>query len=311
VALDIRPPGNSSNALIQLAGSGIDTLQFVSASSDLSIIKNVSNSALRFGTNNTEVARFSATGNFGIGTTSPWRTLSVTGTMAVSGLTAGAGAGSLCLTSGKEVVYSDNAGCTGSSLRFKHDIADLDALSGIEETLKLRPVSFVYNDDIGVKGIQVGFIAEEVHEIDPRLTTLDASGTPTNVKYMNMVAIAIKAIQELWAKVQDLGQKVAALLQSDDAQNAKIQTLEARVQSLESQLGAAATPSNPPQQQTQTTQESPPQQDAQADAEAEANSGTGAETSDDSTNLPESETSGSGSSGETVPVTESPQPDTP
>ena len=137
-------------------------------------------------------------GNVGIASTTPWRKLSVTGTVGFDGLTAGAGAGSLCLTANKEVVYSDNAGCTGSSLRFKHDIVSLDAASGIEEAMKLRPVSFVYNDDIGVKGPQVGFIAEDVAQVDQRLVTYDASATPNNVKYQNMVAIAIKAIQDIW-----------------------------------------------------------------------------------------------------------------
>ncbi|HEX5863664.1 MAG TPA: immunoglobulin-like domain-containing protein [Casimicrobiaceae bacterium] len=150
-----------------------------------------------------------SSGSIGIGTTSPWKKLSVTGTVGFDGLTAGAGAGSLCLTANKEVVYSDNAGCTGSSLRFKHLIDTLNATAGIEEVLKLRPVSFVYNDDIGVKGEQVGFIAEDVAQVDTRLVTYDASGTPNNVKYTNMVAIVIKAIQELAQKVYGLADTVA------------------------------------------------------------------------------------------------------
>jgi hypothetical protein len=58
-------------------------------------------------------------------------------------------------------------------------------------------VSFVYNDDIGVQGEQVGFIAEEVFKIDPRLVTLDASSTPNNVKYANFTAILARAMQEI------------------------------------------------------------------------------------------------------------------
>lgn len=50
----------------------------------------------------------------GVGTSSPWRTLGVTGTVGFDGLTAGAGAGALCLSSNKEVVYSSAAPCTGS-----------------------------------------------------------------------------------------------------------------------------------------------------------------------------------------------------
>jgi hypothetical protein len=142
--------------------------------------------------------RIEDSGNVGIGTTTPWKKLSVTGAVGFDGLAAGAGVGSLCLTANKEVVYSDNAGCTGSSQRFKHSIETLDATSGIQEAMKLRPVSFVYNDDIGVKGPQVGFIAEDVAQVDQRLVTYDASSTPANVKYQNMVAITIKAIQDIW-----------------------------------------------------------------------------------------------------------------
>jgi LysM repeat protein len=148
------------------------------------------------GAQNTYSAIFKG-GNVGIGTTSPWRTLSVTGTVGFDGLTAGAGAGSLCLTANKEIVYSDNAGCTGSSQRFKHNIQTLATTSGLAEVMRLNPVSFIYNNDIGVKGEQVGFIAEEVAPIDQRLVTYDASSTPNNVKYQNMVAVAIKAIQEI------------------------------------------------------------------------------------------------------------------
>jgi hypothetical protein len=150
-----------------------------------------------------------AGGNVGMGTTTPWKKLSVTGTVGFDGLTAGAGAGSLCLTANKEVVYSNNAGCTGSSLRFKHDIVSLDTASGIEEAMKLNPVSFVYNDDIGIKGPQVGFIAEDVAGVDTRLVTYDAGGIPNNVKYANMVAIAIKAIQDMWVPIVELKKTIA------------------------------------------------------------------------------------------------------
>jgi hypothetical protein len=136
-------------------------------------------------------------GNVGIGTTTPWRKLSVTGTVAFDGLTAGAGAGALCLTSNNEVTFSNGAGCTGSSQRFKHDITSLDASTSLDTILRLNPVSFVYNDDIGVPGPQVGLIAEQVQQIDPRLVATDASGTPFTVKYENLTAILTAAIQDI------------------------------------------------------------------------------------------------------------------
>ena len=151
----------------------------------------------------TEAMRITNTGKVGIASTTPWRTFGVTGTVGFDGLTAGAGAGALCLSANKEVTYSDGAACTGSSQRFKHDINSLGA-GALETVLSLRPVSFLYNDDIGVRGEQVGLIAEEVFSIDPRLVTLDASSTPTNVKYANLTAVLAKAIQELNAKVEAL-----------------------------------------------------------------------------------------------------------
>ena len=158
---------------------------------------------LILGSNNTERMRITSTGSIGIATTSAWRKLSVTGTVGFDGLTAGAGAGALCLTANKEVTYSNGAGCTGSSERYKHDIVSLDASSSLDTILNLNPVSFVYNDDIGVKGPQVGLIAEQVQQIDPRLAATDASGTPFTVKYQNLTAILAGAIQQLWKIVAD------------------------------------------------------------------------------------------------------------
>ncbi|PIR45148.1 MAG: hypothetical protein COV10_01330 [Candidatus Vogelbacteria bacterium CG10_big_fil_rev_8_21_14_0_10_51_16] len=146
------------------------------------------------------------TGNVGLATTTPWRTLSVTGTVGFDGLTAGAGAGALCLDANKQVTYSDGAACTGSSERFKHDIVGLE--SGLAAVLAMRPVAFTYNEDIGVKGRQIGFIAEEVELVDPRLVAFDTSGRPANVKYANFTAMLAKAIQELSAKVDAISARV-------------------------------------------------------------------------------------------------------
>ncbi len=146
----------------------------------------------------------------GIASSSPWRTLSVAGTVGFDGLTAGAGAGALCLSANKEVTYSAGAGCTGSSQRFKHDIVSLDASSSLDTVLKLNPVSFVYNDDIGVKGPQVGLIAEEVQQVDPRLVATNPSGVPFTVKYENLTAILAAAIQNIFAQISDLANTIAS-----------------------------------------------------------------------------------------------------
>ena len=84
-------------------------------------------------------------GNVGIGTTTPWRTLSVTGTVGMDGLTGATGAGSLCLDSNKQVVYnSASDACLSSTRATKRDIQNLN-LDGLSVISQLQPSSFVYN----------------------------------------------------------------------------------------------------------------------------------------------------------------------
>lgn len=152
----------------------------------------------------TQTSLTQISGSVGIATSTPWKTFSVTGTVALDGLSSGAGAGTLCLSSSKEVVYSNGATCTVSSGRFKHDIAT--STTGLDFVNKLRPVTFFYNDDIGVPGEQYGFIAEEVEQLDPKLVVHDKDNKPFSVRYENMTAILAKAIQEQQQQINNLKQ---------------------------------------------------------------------------------------------------------
>ena len=58
-------------------------------------------------------------------------------------------------------------------------------------------MSFHYNDNVGIPGEQVGFIAEQVQQVDPRLVVLDASGTPFTVRYEQMTSLLAKAVQQI------------------------------------------------------------------------------------------------------------------
>lgn len=143
-------------------------------------------------------------GSVGIGTTSPWRTLSVTGTVGFDGLTAaGATSDAICLSSTKEIVMNTGGvSCTVSSARFKHNIESLDAEKGLSFANLLRPVSFEYN---GTNKSSLGFIAEEVNELDSRLVFYEQDGTtPRGVNYEAFAPILTKAIQELDIKVNEI-----------------------------------------------------------------------------------------------------------
>ncbi|MDP2668456.1 MAG: tail fiber domain-containing protein [bacterium] len=172
-------------------------------------------------------------GNVGIGTTSPWRVLSVTGTVGFDGLTGAVGAGSLCLSANKEVVYnsaSDN--CLSSTRATKHDITKLSfQASSTQDALaiigQLQPVSFVYNQGDG--RTRYGFIAEDVALIDSHLATYDASSTISGIDDRSILSVVVKAIQELWAKMQEYFARTEKLESEVDALKARVEELESRL----------------------------------------------------------------------------------
>jgi len=155
----------------------------------------------------------------GIGTSTPWRKLSVTGTVAIDGLTTGAG-GSLCLNETTKEVYL-NTGlttCAVSSIRFKENVSSLSSV--LDKVMKLRPVTYTNKSD---KQKNVGLIAEEVYTLFPDTVSLDKDGIPRGVKYENLAGgVLVKAIQEQQAKI--------------NSQEARIKQLEDTINKLKDSL---------------------------------------------------------------------------
>jgi len=154
------------------------------------------------------------------------------------GLVTGAGAGSVA-SSGKFALYNytDNKvgfviginGITGSTIaiaanvyidpstgqlfrstssrKYKKNIYTYE--KGLEQLLKLRPVSFEsINDETGKKF--AGFIAEELDEQGLKEFVDYANNQPEAINYANMVSILTKAIQELAEKVKNLENKISS-----------------------------------------------------------------------------------------------------
>lgn len=143
---------------------------------------------------------------FGVATTSPWRTLSVVGTVALNGLTSSTAGNAVCILASFDVVNAGNTQCTTSSLKTKHDIESLGSVEAENDLMRLRPVAFTYNES-GER--RLGFVAEEVAKVDTRLVeyaTRDVTfpkasgeikkGDPLSTQNSNMIAVVIKYLQD-------------------------------------------------------------------------------------------------------------------
>ncbi len=147
------------------------------------------------------------TGNVGIATTTPGYKLTVTGTVAFDGLTTGSGDAVCIDTVTKEIQYNSGADtCLASSIRFKHDVKNL-AL-GLSDLRELRAVSYKEN---ATGEERIGFIAEEVEDVDNRLMFYEQDGdTPRGVRYEDIVALVVKSVQELADRLDAIEAQLAA-----------------------------------------------------------------------------------------------------
>ena len=136
-------------------------------------------------------------GHVGVGTTSPWRTLSVTGSVAYSsGITDSNSGQYLCINTSTFEVTRNNTACSASSLRFKENIEELEY--GLDDVLELRPVTFNFKPEMNIgTSTYLGFIAEEMALVIPELTSFDKNGLPSGIDYPNITVLLTKAVQEL------------------------------------------------------------------------------------------------------------------
>lgn len=149
--------------------------------------------------------------------------LRVDGTLRVDTL-GSAGATSLCRNGSNQI-----ATCS-SSARYKTDIVDLDL--GIDTVRQLRAVAYAWTES-GVADI--GFVAEEVSAIDPRLATFDDDGRVEGVRYERLSAVLAAAVQTLAAGYDEQ----AAALVAMQAENARLSERLAAIDAAQTQSLAA------------------------------------------------------------------------
>jgi hypothetical protein len=86
-----------------------------------------------------------------------------------------------------------------SSLKYKTDVKDYD--KGLTKVLQMRPVYYKGKNDGNIQF--AGLIAEEIHELGlTEFVQYAEDGTPDALAYANMVALLVKAIQELNEKLK-------------------------------------------------------------------------------------------------------------
>lgn len=104
-----------------------------------------------------------------------------------------AGSNTLCEVSGVISACS-------SSLRYKQNISDLNL--GLSEVMQLRPVSFNWKNG---QGADFGFVAEEVNSVNPLFAFRNSDGQIEGVRYRQLTALIVGAIQEQQAQIDALG----------------------------------------------------------------------------------------------------------
>jgi Chaperone of endosialidase len=127
----------------------------------------------------------------------------------------GATSGYVCFTSSTGALSYDGTNtCLVSSEAYKKDVRALNPGSGLKEIEALRPISFEYLPQYnpGSLGPQVGFLAEDVAKIDPRLTAFDPkTHAPRSVQYDHVTVILTLAVQQLHREIEALIASCAAL----------------------------------------------------------------------------------------------------
>jgi len=110
------------------------------------------------------------------------------GLLALTTLQTG-GSVDLCITG--SVAFPGQVATCSSSARYKTDIESIESATALVD--QLRPVTFRWTE---TGEADYGFVAEEVAEIEPRLTTYNVEGQIEGVKYRQISALLLRALQE-------------------------------------------------------------------------------------------------------------------
>jgi hypothetical protein len=123
-------------------------------------------------------------------------------------------------------VYS-NSVILQSDMRLKNSVKDLD-LSFVNKFMSLRPVNYYWNEGKSEdKGLQYGFIAQEVAQIFPELVFTASDEMQTkSMNYQAFHAMSARMIQLQQAQLKNQQQEINELKSSLELLDARLQSLE-------------------------------------------------------------------------------------
>ncbi|MGC4023390.1 MAG: tail fiber domain-containing protein [Cyclobacteriaceae bacterium] len=221
-----------------------------------------------------------ATGNVGIGTTTPAYDLDVSGDIKASGYYyfngtsasngsykqyIGAASGSYIyitdhfipnFTNQQDLgtasyrwrtLYTNNT-VNVSDFRLKKNINPLNY--GLKEILSMRPVSYVMKDD-KEEEVKLGLIAQEVRKIVPEVVSQDDSSKEKylGMNYTELVPVLIKAVQEQQKIIDEQKDQIAELKSKQDQKETSAQLelnqLKAEIANIKKALGMQANVKKP------------------------------------------------------------------
>ncbi len=128
-------------------------------------------------------------------------------------------------------------GTVKSSLRYKHEIADMGDQSDV--LMKLRPVAFYYKPELDdTQTRQYGLVAEEVAKVAPELVVFNEDGSPETVRYHFVNAMLLNEVQKQRQRIEEQQKNNDEQSNTIARQQAEIQDLAARMAKLEMLLAA-------------------------------------------------------------------------
>lgn len=199
---------------------GVHTVSSISSVNDIAGTPTSPSGALAFSTainaaTTSERMRLTSAGFLGIGTSVPSTTLHVVGTttlattsitaLDLTALTTNTSGNALCIV-GTSVVTAGNTTCVTSSARFKQNITPLNDW---RDLLDINVVEFNYKPEYAdtvrdAGGKRIGFIAEQIEQVDPQLVQYDTEGNPLSVHFDGITAKTVLAIQEIQKEIDGM-----------------------------------------------------------------------------------------------------------